>query len=109
MVAAIGLAIGCGSDAPSRASMLCKAELAVLCHQMFTCPGQMGTQYTSEADCNAKRMPSCDGPITCISGTYHVDKDQQCFDAMNAVTCDQLAANPGAALPPVCLEVCTTI
>lgn len=88
--------------------MLCKEELAVLCHQMFTCPGQMGTQYTSEADCNAKTMPSCDGPTTCLAGVYHADKDQQCLDAMTAVTCDQLAANDPGAFPPVCLQVCTT-
>jgi hypothetical protein len=110
LVAAVALTAGCGgSDASSSASMLCKAEIAVLCNRTFTCPGlaEMQTMWTSEDDCNAQSAPSCDGPTTCVSGTYHADKDQQCLDAMNAVTCADLAADPGALLPAVCLEVCT--
>lgn len=112
MVVAVGFAVGCGSgsDGPSKASMLCKAEIAVMCNRTFTCPGraELYTSWTSEADCNAQSDPSCDGPTTCIVGTYHEDKDQQCLDAMNAITCADLGTAPGGLLPPVCQQVCTT-
>jgi hypothetical protein len=65
----------------------------------------MQTTWTSEDDCNAQSAPSCDGPTTCI-GTYHADEDQQCLDAMNAVTCADLDADPGALTPAICFEVC---
>jgi len=109
IVGVVGLGLGCGgSDDPSTASTLCKAQLAVLCNRTFTCPGhaEMQTTWTSEQDCNEKSSPACDGPTTCIGGTYHADKDQACTDAMNAVTCEQWDADPGALLPAVCLEVC---
>ena len=48
---------------------------------------QMQTTYMFEDDCNAKTSPACDGPTTCVSGIYHADKDQQCLEAMQAVTC----------------------
>ena len=98
---------GCGGgdgDDRAKASMLCKAQLALLCNRIFTCPGraEMQTTYVSEEDCNAKTSPSCDGATTCVSGTYHADKDQQCLDAKTAMTCTDVEA------PPVCREVCTT-
>jgi len=100
--------LGCGgSGDQAKARELCHQQLALMCHNTFTCPGvaERQTTYTSEEDCNAKTSPSCDGPTTCLSGKYHLDKDQQCLVEMQAVTCAQVL--DGSGFPSVCLEVCT--
>lgn len=106
----VTFAIGCGGGADqAKARDLCKKQLALICNKTLTCPALAArqTMYTSEDDCNAKTSPDCDGPTTCLSGTYHADKDQQCLEAMQALTCSQLEDGTASLLPPVCVEVCT--
>ena len=105
------LVFGCGGgDDQAKARELCKQQFALMCNRTFTCPGLAARQttWTSEDDCNAQTSPSCDGPSTCVLGTYHADKDQQCFDAAKTVTCSQLLDGTGSLLAPVCYQVCTT-
>ena len=107
-VAVVIVAMGGCGDPIAKERTLCRQQAAVQCDRIYTCPAlsDMRGNWTSKGACSAQRGALCDEDVLC-PGTYHADNDQSCLDARNAVTCDQLDADPNALLPQVCLDVCT--